>query len=319
MHSGLTTFSDADVLAARPSKNRVDPRRPYAFLVEPERSAAGRVVDVATVFLTNRECPFRCVMCDLWRNTLDVPTPSGAIPQQIEYALERLPAAQQIKLYNSGNFFDAQAIPRGDWPAIARLVRGFERVIVENHPRLCSQECVRFAELLGAELELALGLETVHPQALAALNKRMTLDDFDRAVEFLLEHNIAVRSFILLPAPYVPAAESVNWTLRSLEHAFAQGVECCSVIATRANHGVMEQLEQYGAFAPPTSRDLEQVLEQGIRLNRGRLFLDLWEIEEFFPCPRCGPMRRRRLHEMNLRQIVLPSIPCDCGTAQPCI
>ena len=44
--------------------------RPYAFFVEEERSASGEVVPVATVFLTNRECPWRCLMCDLWKNTL---------------------------------------------------------------------------------------------------------------------------------------------------------------------------------------------------------------------------------------------------------
>ena len=36
----------------------------------------------------------------------------GDIPAQIAYALDQLPPARQIKLYNSGNFFDHQAIPR---------------------------------------------------------------------------------------------------------------------------------------------------------------------------------------------------------------
>ena len=86
--------------------------------------AAGCVEDVATLFLTNRECPFRCLMCDLWRNTTDTRVPPGAIPQQIDYALARLPAARHIKLYNSGNFFDHQAIPPEDYAAIAERVRG---------------------------------------------------------------------------------------------------------------------------------------------------------------------------------------------------
>jgi uncharacterized Fe-S cluster-containing MiaB family protein len=178
-------------------------------------------------------------------------------------------------------------------------------------------------------LEIALGLETVHPQALAALNKRMTVDDFDRAVEFLLAHNIAVRAFILLPAPFIPAAESVEWTMRSLEHALARGVGCCSVIATRSSNGVMEQLRRIGAFTPPSSYDIEEVLERGIRLDRGRVFMDLWEVEQFFSCVRCGPSRWQRLFAMNLQQAVLPAIPCDCGPGdcgpgdsdkgQPCI
>ena len=36
--------------------------------------------------------------------------------------------------------------------------------------------------MLRGQLEVALGLETVHPEVLARLNKQMTLDDFARAV-----------------------------------------------------------------------------------------------------------------------------------------
>jgi hypothetical protein len=131
-------------------------------------------------------------------------------------------------------------------------------------------------------------------------------------VEFLLEHGVAVRAFVLLPAPFLPLEEGVEWTLRSLEYAFGLGVGCCSVIPTRAANGVMEALQQTGRFEPPTRQAIEFVHEAGIGLGRGRVFMDLWEIERFFPCPDCGPARRERLHQMNLRQTVLPPILCDC-------
>ena len=96
---------DKWVTDRRPGRTAVDPYLPYAFLVEEECSAELEVVSVATVFLTNRECPWRCVMCDLWKNTLTDKVPLGAIPIQIEHALARMPPARQIKLYNSGSFF----------------------------------------------------------------------------------------------------------------------------------------------------------------------------------------------------------------------
>jgi uncharacterized Fe-S cluster-containing MiaB family protein len=80
------------ILARRGSRNAVDPRVPYAYLVEDERTATGEIVPTATIFLTNRECPLRCLMCDLWRNTTTETVPAGAIPGQIDYALERLPS-----------------------------------------------------------------------------------------------------------------------------------------------------------------------------------------------------------------------------------
>src|SRR4051812_32596245 len=137
-------MTSAEIIAARGPKNSVDPRRPYAFLVEDERSASGEIVPIATLFLTNRECPFRCLMCDLWQNTTDESVPLGAIPTQIDFALPQLPPARQIKLYNSGNFFDPQAIPPEDHRAIIERVRRFENVIVENHPRLTDDRCLRF-------------------------------------------------------------------------------------------------------------------------------------------------------------------------------
>ena len=76
-------IATADILKARSVKNAVDPTRPYAFLVEPECTAQGLVEDVATIFLTNRECPFRCVFCDLWKNTTNDRVPVGSIPAQI--------------------------------------------------------------------------------------------------------------------------------------------------------------------------------------------------------------------------------------------
>src|SRR2546430_5667940 len=53
------------------------------------------ILDVATVFLSNRECPFRCLMCDLWKNTLETTLPPGRIVGQIRWALERLPPARR--------------------------------------------------------------------------------------------------------------------------------------------------------------------------------------------------------------------------------
>ena len=168
-------ITDDWVLERRPAKNTVDAARPYANLVEPERQPDGTVADVATIFLTNRECPLRCLMCDLWKNTTDQPVPAGAIPTQIRWALDRLPAAPHVKLYNSGSFFDPRAIPEEDYSDIAKLVSGFDTVVVESHPRMVGRRCFAFNDMFPGQLEVAIGLETVHPDVLAKLNKRVSM------------------------------------------------------------------------------------------------------------------------------------------------
>jgi len=310
------TASERDhwILDRRPSRNKLDPQRPYAFLIEKERAESGDIESVATIFLTNRECPWRCLMCDLWKNTLTATVPPGSIPAQIDYALNELPdreAANQIKLYNSGSFFDPKAIPVGDYEAIARRIAQFERVVVECHPQLVNDSCLRFRDLLRGKLEVAMGLETVHPQVLDKLNKRMTLDLFSRAAEFVRNNQIALRVFVLVKPPFLDETEALLWAMRSIEFTFDCGATVVSLIPTRLGNGALEKLEDQGQFAPPKLATLEKALAYGINQQRGRVFADLWDLQKFCDCPACFCARQDRLQYMNLHQIVPPEIRCS--------
>jgi radical SAM enzyme (TIGR01210 family) len=309
---------NAWVTSLRGAGNPVDPFVPYAFLSEEEPDAAGQLARVSTVFLTNRECPWKCVMCDLWRNTLPGSVPAGAIPAQIDHALERLPPATHIKLYNSGSFFDSRAIPPEDYPAIADRVAGFDRVIVECHPALITKACLDFQRLLRGKLEIAIGLETAHPEALDQLNKGMTLAQFAAAANFLRDHDMDLRVFLLVNPPFIDRDEASAWVRRSIDFAFEHHAAVVSLIATRGGNGAMEALVQSGQFTPPTLDDLERAVEYGISLSRGRTFADLWDLERLSKCLRCFDRRRERLDEMNRRQMVLPKIGCACaGPSSP--
>jgi radical SAM enzyme (TIGR01210 family) len=313
----LTTYPktaherDEWILARRGSRNAADPRVPYAYLVEDERTATGEIVHTATIFLTNRECPWRCLMCDLWRNTIAETVPAGAIPQQIDYALERPASARQIKLYNSGSFFDPRAIPPGDYEAIARRLDGFERVIVECHPALVGDACLRFRDMIRGKLEVAMGLETAHAEILERLNKRMTLEMFAESARFLRENEIELRAFILVKPPFMREEEAVDWAVRSLEFAFECGATAATLIPTRGGNGAMEGLTDSGDFSPPALRTLEVALERGILLNKGRVFADLWDAETGPGCLACREERMARLRAMNLEQKIRESILCE--------
>jgi radical SAM enzyme (TIGR01210 family) len=321
-------FQDRFVLEHRRAKNRVDPFRPYATVWEEEPDEYGSLVPTAVVFLTNRECPFRCVMCDLWTNTMDEVVPRGAVPQQIRTALAELPPARHIKLYNAGSFFDSQQIPSEDDEEIAEMVAGFERVIVEAHPAFLAgvyaDRCRRFQSLLAGRLEVAIGLETAHPDVLARLNKRMTLDAFRRAADFLHRHEIALRVFVLLSPPFMPADEAVEWACRSIDLAAECGATVCSIIPTRGGNGAMEAIGD--AFTPPRLPALEQVVEYGLsafacgetrrsrdgELRLGpamRVFADVWDVQRFFSCA-CSPARAARLTTMSRTQRVAAPVHC---------
>jgi hypothetical protein len=191
-------------------------------------------------------------------------------------------------------------------------------VIVECHPALVENAALHFRDLLRGQLEVAMGLETAHPDVLAKLNKRMTLDRFGRAAEFLRRNGIALRVFILVKPPFLDEAEALHWACRSMDFAFNCGAAVASLIPTRFGNGALEALAEQGQFSPPRLNTLEAALEYGISLRRGRVFADLWDLERFSTCPRCFAARQTRLQETNRTQMRSPGVACtNCLEARP--
>lgn len=304
-------LNTSEIIDLRPERNKVQPDKPYHFLHEQETGPEGHLKEVNTIFLTNSECPFKCVMCDLWKNTLEQPVKPGDMPRQISYALERLPNADVVKLYNSGNFFDRKAIPAEDYEDIAQLLLHFERVIIENHPKLCGPVAVEFSDLINGNLEIAMGLETIHPEVLPKLNKQITKENFRKAAEFLTTNNIASRAFILLNPPFLTdPEENIKWAVRSVEFAFECGVSACSIIPTRGGNGAIEKLQKEGHYIPPTIEALEETFDRTLNLNGGRIFTDLWDLQLFSGCSHCFEKRKSRMNKMNLEQRIYPRVKC---------
>lgn len=302
---------DRWIIVRRPARVALNVQEPYGFFVEHERSPVGEIIPVAAILLTNRECPFRCVMCDLWRHTLEEPVSRGAIPRQIDFALEKLPYARAVKLYNSGSFFDPHAIPPEDYNEIAARIHAFERVIVECHPQLVGARSLEFKSLLPGRLEVAMGLETANPAVLERLNKRMTLEQFAVAADFLRSNDIDLRVFILVQPPFMKAEESLYWAERSIDFAFDCRAAVVTIIPTRGGNGAMEELAASGDFVAPDLDVLEQALTYGVSLKRGLVFADLWDLKSNSHCLSCLDARLARLKEMNLRQEIIELVTCD--------
>ncbi len=331
-----TTAAERDqfVLDHRPRRPAHDPWRAQGVLVEDERTGDGRVVPVATLFLTGRECPWRCAMCDLWLHTTAEDTPTGAIPAQLASACQAIGSEiRQIKLYNAGSFFDPRAVPEVDYASIAALLGRFERVIVESHPSLIGRRLERFLGLLNEHageatapdanheasappaLEVAMGLETAHPVALERLHKRMTLDGFAAAARELRALGVRLRVFLLVGPPFVPPDEQDAWLLRSLDAALACGASVISLIPTRPGNGTLEALAAERHFRVPTLEDVERSAEIALAhvSGRARLFVDLWELRRLAGAESNLSERKARLHAMNLGQQPLPSLADTCN------
>ena len=290
-----------------------------------EPDGSGSEVETTTVFLTGAECPFRCTMCDLWRYTSTVNTPVGAIPFQLSKVLtsENSSKRRWLKLYNASNFFDSRSVPLEDLGAIAEYCNTFERVIVENHPRLCDDRMRGFAQAIRGQLEVAMGLETANPNALAALNKGMSLDDFDRAVERCLVFGIDVRVFVLLHPPGIAIEESIEWTWKTVAFALERNVRHVSIIPNRAGNGWIDSLIHSGAYQLPTVAMVGSLFD-GLKNcdwsipSSSVIEFDLWDWDNLTGgCTVCRPIFKEHIAQCNKTQWLRPfceiKIDCECS------
>jgi radical SAM enzyme (TIGR01210 family) len=183
---------------------------------------------------------------------------------------------------------------------------------VENHPKLCGKACLEFRDRLNGSFEIAMGLETIHPEALPKLNKQITPDDFKQAAAYLNRHGIDVRAFVLLNPPYLTGKEeNIRWTLSTVQFAFESGAHCSSIIPVRPGNGVMELLYQEGHYTPPDLDSLEETFDRALSLQRGRVFVDTWDLTFLSHCPHCFEARKQRLEKMNTDQQLHPRITCN--------
>jgi uncharacterized Fe-S cluster-containing MiaB family protein len=302
----------------------VDPYAAHGWVLEDERRPVSgdeglpdsTIERALTVFLAGAECPFTCSFCDLWRYTIDGPTPVGALPKQLSDVLRSLaapaprPPADRLKLYNASNFFDRRAVPIADLPRIAELAAPFTGVTVESHASTIGPAALEFADRLEGPLEVAVGLETIHPLAAAQLNKRLDLAVFDRGARYLADNGMDLRVFVLLGAPYVPAAESVEWTVRTVEYAAQRGASVVSIIPVRGGNGEMERLETLRHFTKPTLSQLEEALDRCLQLTRTVVTADLWDVEMLRACGHCRDARVERLQRINASGRAEPRIVC---------
>ena len=309
-----TAVEDRRIRGLRPHKPPVDPWRAHGTEIDEERRPNGSVERALTIFLAGAECPFTCSFCDLWRWTIDGPTPRGALPAQISSALESLNAMTQpdrLKLYNASNFFDKRAVPHEDVPAIASLVAPFASVTVESHASLVGPSALELAQRINGRLEVAIGLETIHPEASARLNKRLELAMFDRAAAFLGRNEIDLRVFVLLGAPHVPADQSIEWTVRTVEYAVHRGASVVSIIPVRGGNGELERLRTLGLFTPPTLSQLETSLDRCLTFAPAVVSADLWDIDQLADCSACAAARVARLNRINVTGRAEPRVDCS--------
>ncbi|MCU0708905.1 MAG: hypothetical protein MUF23_11490 [Pirellula sp.] len=311
----LTPPSRDELLSLRPPKLDNDPEKASGYIVEREPAGDGRTIASATYFLTGSECRFHCSFCDLWKYTLDTPTPHGSLTRQIQSLHRDLALSgnqvEWLKLYNAANFFDPMNVPFEDYESIAAECESMDRIVVENHAALtasnaCLERIRAFRKLLVPPLEIAMGLESIDPEAVRVMNKSMRLGAFERACDRLSELSIPIRVFVVLQPAGTRVDEASEWAVRTCQYAFRLGAERCGIIPARGGNGWMDRLAREGRWVPPDLSTLESTLHRVFATRESNdqiATVDLWDWDSLSGgCDACRNVRYDTLARMNLEQ-----------------
>lgn len=254
-------------------------------------------------------------MCDLWQFTHESATQPGSIAAQVESGLHAPPVPQRLKLYNASNFFDPFNVPLEDYQAIVRSVEQVNELVVENHPRVMPRNRIlEFRDSLKPRLQVAMGLEVASDKWLTALNKQMTLRDFQSAAAWYRGHAISIRAFILIGLPRLKRAQAIEAAIDSVRFAVSCGVDFISLIPLRVDRAGVVDVPQELADGRPTASDIEEVFERSLEAAGDAVVtVDLWDWSRAVgTCQGCREPRRSRLEQMNLAQGSLPTAVRTC-------
>jgi hypothetical protein len=93
--------------------------------------------------------------------------------------------------------------------------------------------------------------------------------------------------------------EGVHWAKDQSILLLRQSVDCCTVIPVEPAMVQWNIYRRKVIFASAIS-SLEEVLEYGISLEKGRVFADTWDLGLISICDKCLDIRTGRMIEMNL-------------------
>ena len=236
---------------------------------EPEALGAERV-DAFVLILRTRGCYWAdakgCTMCGYARDTLGRSATEEEIGRQVAAALHRYRGEPYVKIYTSGSFLDPREVPPKARSTVVRAFAGpARRLLLESLPEFAQVEDLRaLREELGAELEVALGLESTQPEVLSrAVHKHEPPSEYFAAAARVRESGARPKAYLLLKPPYLTEREAIEDTVRSIREAQPH-FDTLSVNPVHIQGGtVVEHLYRRGLYRPPWLWSLVEVLRRG--------------------------------------------------------
>ena len=224
---------------------------------------------IITMVLPTRGCSWAlsesggCSVCGYVNDSSrDRPIPSEHILEQIHHALNKVVPTKpiELKLFNSGSFFDENDVPRNLRLQILDLIKKTPEVIllsVESRPEylLNQQKIIDETNRLlkPIELEIGIGLESSNSAILKdCWNKGFSIEDYKKSVEIAHSQNIRIKTYILIKPPFLTEAEAIYDSIMTTFEAVKIGTDVVSFNPCNIQNGTLvHELAKKDRYQPP--------------------------------------------------------------------
>jgi radical SAM enzyme (TIGR01210 family) len=189
-----------------------------------KESLDGRTVDAGVVILRTSGCVHSkdggCTMCGYNLESSEEVTAEDIVAQ-FRAASRSLEGVQFLKVYTSGSFLDGREMPEEARREVLNWCHeGGQRLLFESRTEFVTEENLGAALQAHDDIEVAIGLESANDRVLKyAVNKNMTVADYDRAATNVKSAGARLRSYILLKPPYLTEAEAIEDAVSTAKHA----------------------------------------------------------------------------------------------------
>ncbi len=191
----------------------------------------------------------------------------GALLKEFEDAAGTLKGVEYIKIFNSGSFFDAAELSPSARSSILRAADalGPKRIQVESRPEFIAKAVLEECKgIIGAELEVALGLETSNDAIRRdCINKNATFADYTKAIKTCVDIGALPKAYVLLKPPFLTEKEAVEDAIKSSVDAVKAGASRISINPVNVQGWTLvEHLWRKSEYRPPWLWSVVKVLKE---------------------------------------------------------
>ena len=229
-----------------------------------------------------------------------------------------------ICVYNEGNFFNADELPKAARLSILAEIairKNIKTIVLESLPEFVTDNVLdEVRNTCGdVEVEIAIGLESIDPLVRKlCINKNYDLPAFESSLKLIHKHKMKVLSYVMLKPSFTTEKESQIDAIRTTEYAFDLGSDVVSIEPINLSRFNMAgALAELGLHRAPWLWTVRTVLAHAHRIGQVRFggdqFAPMYH-QQAFNCARCSKKVKEAFLNFNGDNDIekLKNLECDC-------